>query len=241
MKAALVFFAAVVAAFASVPIVAAEEPAPRAVRVSAGATVKAAPDRARIAVSVISRGLTAREASETNARASKTVLEKLRDSVKAPGEVKTAGYELTPEYDYNQERSPGRGPKLVGYVATNRFSIVSADLAGIGAVIDDAVAAGASQIDSIGFFLDDEEGARQQALLEAGRKARSEAETVARSLGVGLGQVLEASTATSAAPIPFFGREKMAMAMDAVQSAPTEVVPGALEVTASVNVAFAIP
>lgn len=213
------------------------EPAERAIRVSGSATVKAAPDRGRVSVSVVSRAATAREASEANAKASKTVLEKLRAAVRAPGEVRTTGYELGAEYDYNQ--APGaRGPKLVGYSATNRFAVVSADLEGIGGLIDAAIVAGATQVDSIGFFLDDEEAVRRQALLEAGRKARDEAETVARSLGVTLGDVLDASTSSSPPPV-FYGREKMAMAVDAAAPA-TEMVPGSLDIGASMTVTFAI-
>jgi uncharacterized protein YggE len=213
-------------------------PPPRTVRVSGSATVKAAPDRASIAVSVVSRAATAREASEAGARTGKTVLDTLRGAVQAPGEVKTAGYDLSPEYDYDTPRSAGQGPKLVGYVVTNRFSIVTDDLAGLGALIDASVGAGANQIDSIGFFLDDEEAARRQALLQAGQKARSEAETVAQSLGVSLGEVLDASTESNVAPPMAYGRK--AMMMEASSAPPTEVVPGSLDIVASVSVTFAI-
>jgi uncharacterized protein YggE len=228
-----------VALLCSVSGARAEEATPRTIRVSGNAVVKVAPDRGRVSVSVVSRAATAREASEANARASKTVLEKLRAVVKAPGEVRTSGYELGAEYDYNQ--APGaRGPKLVGYAATNRFAIVGADLDGVGALIAAAVAAGATQIDSIGFFLEDEEKVRRQALLEAGRKARDEAETVARSLGLTLGDVLDASTAGTPTPGPvFLGREKMAMMADAGAPA-TEMVPGTLEIGAGMTVTFAI-
>jgi len=213
-------------------------PPPRTIRVHGEAIVKTAPDRARISVSVTTRAATAKDASEANARSSKSVLEKLRAAVAAPGEVKTAGYELSAEYDYSQNRGPGHESALIGYVATNRFAIVSADLAGLGALIDSAVASGANQIDSIAFFLDDEDAVRTKALLEAGRKARAEAETVAQSLGVALGEVLDASSASAPGPQPVFGREK-AMMMDAAAPS-TEVVPGSLEIRAGVSVSFAI-
>ena len=235
-------FAAILAAWtmlASGNGIAAESPPPRTIRVSGDSVVKAAPDRARIAVSVVTRAPTAREATEGNARTSKSVLDKLRSAVREPGEVRTAGYDLAAEYDYNQNRAGGREPTLVGYVSTNRFAIVTADLAGVGALIDAAVAAGANQIDSIAFLLDDEEAARSQALLQAGKKARSEAETIAQSLGVGLGEVLEASSVANVMPQPVYGRAK-AMMMDA-EGASTEVVPGSLEIGASVTVTFAIP
>jgi uncharacterized protein YggE len=211
---------------------------PRTIRVRGEAVVKTAPDRARISVSVTTRAPAAKEASESNARTSKAVLEKLRAAVAAPGEVKTAGYELSAEYDYSQNPGARRESALVGYIATNRFAIVSGDLAGLGTLIDAAVASGANQIDSIAFFLDDEEAVRRKALLEAGAKARAEAETVAQSLGVALGEVLEASSEPVQGPQPVFGRER-AMMMDAAAPS-TEVVPGSLEIQAGVSVTFAI-
>jgi uncharacterized protein YggE len=230
---------AILALALAVPAFADETPPPRTIRVSGDAVVKAAPDRARIAVSVTTRAPNAKEASEANARASKTVLEKLRAAVQAPGEVKTSGYELSAEYDYNQNRGQGRESALVGYVATNRLAIVTADLEGLGALIDAAVASGANQIDSISFFLDDEMARRKEAILEAGKKARAEAETVAQSLGVSLGEVLDASTSQAAGPQPMFAKERMAMVADAAAPS-TEVVPGTLDVRASVAVIFAI-
>lgn len=225
--------------FASIPACADETP-PRTIRASGESTVRVAPDRARISISVVSRAATAREASEANATTSKSVLEKLRAAVKAAGEVRTAGYDLAAEYDYGQPRGAGRGPVLVGYVATNRFAIVSGDLAGVGGLVDAAVAAGAKQIDSIGFFLDDEAPPRRQALLHAGRKARAEAETIAESLGLVLGDVLDASSVGSVRPpVPVFGRDRAMMAMDS-PAPPTEIVPGSLEIAGSVTVTFAI-
>jgi uncharacterized protein YggE len=211
---------------------------PRVIHVSGHATVKTEPDRARIAVSVITRADTAREASETNARTSKDVLAKLRAAVAPPGEVSTGGYDLAPLYDYEQQAGtrPG-GPRLVGYSATNRLQIVTADLAGLGALIDAAVASGANQIDSIGFYVADEQAPRKRALAEAGRVARADAEAIAQGLGVTLGDVVDASSTIGAMPMPVFARTSMAMTAEA---APTEVVPGSLEIAADVTVTFAI-
>ncbi|MFN2375534.1 MAG: SIMPL domain-containing protein [Candidatus Binatia bacterium] len=216
-----------------------ETPPPRTIRVQGNFTVKAVPDRASIAVSVVTRAPTAGEASAANARVSKEVLTRLRAAVKAPGEVRTGGYDLAPEYDYSADRGGGEGPRLVGYTSTNRFSIVSADLDGVGALLDASVAAGANRIDSISFFLEDDEAARREALIQAGRAARTEAGTIAESLGVEVGEVLDAATVSSPSPPIVYGREKMAMAMRA-EDASTEVVPGTLEISASVTVTFAI-
>jgi len=213
------------------------EAAPRIIRTSGTATVRATPDRVRVAVSMISRAQTARAASEENARLSKAVLDKLRAAVRVPGEVRTAGYDLSPEYDYG-DGSGRKGPRLIGYVATNRLFVVTDDLTGVGALLDAAVGAGANQVDSISFFLDDEQAARRQALLEAGRRARAEAETIAESLGVALGDLLDASSGTTHAPPPVYGHQRAMMAM--AEDASTEIAPGTMELGATVQVTFGI-
>jgi hypothetical protein len=223
-------------AAAVVPASAADAPAPRVIRASGEGAVQVTPDRARIAISVVSRAATAREATEANARTSKVVLDKLKAAVHAPGEVRTGGYDLSTVMDFNNQNN-GRGPTLIGYIATNRLSIVSADLAGVGDLIDSAVGAGANQVDSIGFFLADQSQAGREALLEAGHQARAEAEAIAASLGVSVGNLLEASsTMAPAMPTPV----SRMMAADVAGAPSTEVVPGTLEVHAGVAATFEI-
>ncbi|HYC56438.1 MAG TPA: SIMPL domain-containing protein [Candidatus Binatia bacterium] len=220
----------------------AQDPAqtpPRVIRVSGTATVKASPDRARLTVAVVSRAATARAASELDATASKNLLSRLESQVAAPGEVRTAGYDLSAEYDY-QERPGQSQRRLVGYVASNRLSVVTDDLTGIGAIIDSAVEAGANDVESISFYLEDENAARRQALLEAGRRARAEAETVAESLGVALGPLVDASSESRGGPGPMYAHDRMAMMESAGADAATTVVPGTLEVSATVSVTFGI-
>ncbi|HYB98318.1 MAG TPA: SIMPL domain-containing protein [Candidatus Limnocylindrales bacterium] len=212
---------------------------PRVIRVSGTATVKASPDRARLTVAVVSRAPTAKAASEANATASQSLLAKLESLVKAPGEVRTAGYDLSAEYDY-QERPGAAQRRLLGYVASNRLLVVTDDLPQVGALIDSAVEAGANEIESISFYLDDEDAARRQALLEAGRRARAEAEIVAESLGVALGPLVDASSESRGGPIPIYGRNRMAMMESAGADAATAVLPGTLEISATVSVTFGI-
>lgn len=233
--------AAALVLLSAAPGARAEQEVPtRVIRVSGSAVAKAAPDRARVAVSVVSRAATAQAATAANAKASKLVLEKLQSLVKAPGEVSTAGYDLSAEYDYNRPETGGRHqPTPIGYLVTNRFAVVTADLAEVGRLIDAAVEAGATQIDSISFFLDSEDAPRKQALTQAGQKARAEAETIAASLGVTLGEVLDASSTSAASPAPIYGHPRAKMAMGDMAMS-TEMVPGSLDIEASITVTFAI-
>jgi uncharacterized protein YggE len=76
--------------------------------------------------------------------------------------------------------------------ATNTIEAVAADPALVGRVIDTAIAAGASRVDSVRLLLRDEEPPRAQALRVASQRARarSRADAIALGLGVRLGQIL---------------------------------------------------
>jgi len=210
---------------------------PRSITVVGSATVDAAPDRVRITFDVETRAATAEAVASKNAKKSQAVLAALKSLVKPPGRVTTFGYRLNPEYSYG-EHGGARRRVLTGYAAVNRLRVVSDDLAGAGALIDRATGAGASGAGSVSFFRDDLTTARRQALLEAGQRARGEAEAIAESLGVTLGEVLSASSASSSSIPP---RPRVMAMREATASAPkTPLEAGDIAVSMQVTVVFAI-
>src|SRR5918992_2189481 len=75
---------------------------------SGEATVKRAPDRAFLTVTVESRAKGPREAQKLNAEAMTAVLQKLKSSLPEDA-IRTHGYDLQPEYDYRDGRQTLRG------------------------------------------------------------------------------------------------------------------------------------
>jgi uncharacterized protein YggE len=212
-------------------------PPPRSIEASGTASISADPDRARLAVSVASTAPTAKEATEATARAMKQVVSALKEQVGAGGKVETTSYSVHAEYSY-EHNGDSRRRKLEGYTATNTVSAETADLAAVGSLIDSAVAAGANQINSVGFFLADDSEIRRRALIQAGKNARAEGEAIAESLQVELGPVLHATA------VPGYDGPRptvMRSAMSSAESAPaTEILPGAVKVRATVRVSFEI-
>ena len=85
---------------------------------------------------------------------------------------------------------------------------------------DGALAAGANNVQSLQFRIRDERALRAEALRKAVEDARSQAETIAASLGLEVLRVLSAHAERSAPPVLY--AERAMVAKDAAQQTPVE-------------------
>lgn len=203
----------------------------RSIQTTGEAVTTVEPDRARIDVGVSTQAQTSQAAGEQNASRSQAVLARLRTVVGTSGEIKTVGYNLTPNYTYPRE---GGEPKLTGYTASNTVRVTLDDLSKVGPVIDAATAAGANQIQSLQFLLRDERPATAAALRQASQNAMQKAQAIAASLGVRVLRIISA-VESSSSPVPI--REGFVMRAQASQ---TPIEPGTIEVRATVTLTVEI-
>lgn len=215
--------------------VAGDDDTPR-IHVDATAIVKRAPDRAVISLAVESTAPTADEASGRNAEIMAEVLEALRGLGIDDRDIQTRRLDLSPRYDTSRDRAE---PRITGYVARNQVSVATNDVEQVGAIVDAGVGAGANRVSGINFELQDPESAHHEALQEAVRRARREAEVAVGAVGGTLGPVLEMRTS---AYYPVTVRSDMAESamMRADAAAPTPVQPGELDIQATVSITFRI-
>ncbi len=200
--------------------------------VSGAALVQAQPDTAVVSVAVTTQGRTALEAQAENARQSDAVVRAVKNAAGTQGEVKTSGYNLQPQYAYKE----GQPPTIRAYEARNSVTVTLSDLTKVGAVIDAASNAGATNVDSLSFTLRQDKAARQQALAEATREALSKAQTIAQALGGRVVRIIEVQETTEGRPVPLY-RAEMGTAgrMTAQAAPPTPVEVGALDIRAQVQ------
>jgi uncharacterized protein YggE len=210
-----------------------EAPKVHFVRASGEATVTARPDRAQISIGVLTQNSTAQAAATANATQTSQVIEAIKRTLGQGGELKTAGYSISPQYQY----TTGRSPKITGYQASNTVLIIVNDLALLGKVIDAASDSGANNINGVSFSLKDETPFRNQALAEAAAKARDAAESIAKALNTRVVGVLQAETSE----VPTFRpMNRSFAAMAAAPGAPTPIEPGDLDIHASVTVTLEV-
>jgi uncharacterized protein YggE len=230
--AAMMCAAAAVSAQTTPQIPASEGP----VVVSSGeAVVKRAPDRAWVTVTAESRARTPTEAQKLNAEAMSAVLQKLKGAGLPADAIQTRGYDLQPEYDYNEGRQ-----RLRGYLARNSVEVRVDELARVGELLDIAVTSGATSVGGVRFDLKDRSGAEREALRLAVEDARRRADAAASGAGMKVDRVLRISEQRADVvppPRPYM-MEARTSAMKADAAPP--VAPGELEIQANVTLVCAI-
>lgn len=191
---------------------------------------RVAPDRATLTLAVQTKGAAAATVAAQNARIQARVLDTLRALGYTGDRVSTLSYNVGPNYE------PGpREMRQVGYVARNAISVRITQLSDIGALIDAALARGATQVEGVGFESSRADSARHAALTDASAKARADAEVVARAMGGSLGPLLDASTSGDSPAVMRMRRiSAISMAGGRAGADVTAITPAALHVYATV-------
>jgi hypothetical protein len=202
----------------------------RTVSVSASGSVAVEPDLAHISAGVATEAGTAKDAIARNA----AVMGKLIDGLKTAGiearDIQTRHFQVEPRYTQPKD---GRAATIHGYRVLNQVRLTVRDVKRLGEVLDQAIALGANQIDSIAFSVSDIETLKDEARRKAMENARRRAELYAKTAGGQLGPVLSiAERAGDLQPPALDGR----MAMRA--SVPIEAGVRTLEV--GVHVKYAL-
>jgi len=161
------------------------------------------------------------------------VLSALDEADIARRDVRTSMLSLSPTLDYSSDN----GPRVTGYQALNSLSVTVRDLAAVGKVIDAALAAGASTLDSLEFTLEDGRAAAAEARSAAVADAFARASTIAAAARARVGRVIAVTEGSGMdAPVPFSAAR---MALKA-QDASTPVEAGTQEISVALRATFEI-
>jgi len=133
------------------------------------------------------RASTAAAAATETGRRVRAITDSLRRWNLAPELTAPLALEVHTNEDYSEGR-------LVDYEAKAVLTVRVRDFDRLGAIVDGALAAGATTVPSIRFESDTAESARMDALELAYTQARAKAEAVARAAGVTLGALMDLDT-----------------------------------------------
>lgn len=179
---------------------------------------------AQVRLGVEVQGKTAADAQQDAARRSQAVVELLRS--RNVDQLETTGIRLNPLYSRQGDRRV-----ITGYSASNlvSFRLPTEDA---GALLDNAVNAGATRIDGISFVATDAAiaAARQQAIRAATDDALTQADTVLDSLNLSRQEIVTIQVnAATPTPEPFLRSEVAGL------DRATPVIGGEQQISASVT------
>ncbi|MEO7169388.1 MAG: SIMPL domain-containing protein, partial [Sphingomonas sp.] len=194
---------------------------------------KRVPDIATIRAGVVTQAPTAAAALSANAAQMARVLAALKAAGVAERDTQTATISLNPQYRYAENQPPA----ITGYQASNSVSVKFRDIARSGGILDALVRQGANQIDGPNLSIDGIEAARDEARVDAIKRARARADLYARALGMQVERLVSVSEAQDGgAPGPM----PMPMMVRAQAKDATEIAPGEQQVGVSVRVRFVL-
>ncbi len=169
------------------------------------------------------------------------VIDRLEDLDIPEKRIQTARLTLQPVYDDRRPREAEGEPRIIGYRAMNVVRVTIDGVEGVGEVIDACVAAGANQLQSVSFSLEDDTAARHRSMRKAVQDAQAKAKVLAEAMGVRLSAVrtvVEGNVQTAR----YAGQSAMALAGMAMETSAraTTVQPGEVRVRANVTVVYLI-
>ena len=191
--------------------------------------VMVVPDIATLRLGIEAQEATVAEAQSQATEAMDRVMAALTDNGVAENDIQTQYFSIRQITRWVDEEQV-----VVGYRVTNMVTTRIRDIDKAGIIIDAVAEAGGdlTRIDSIGFSVDDPSAYYEQARQEAMADANAKAEQLAELAGVTLGKATYISEGIQVPPTIRIA--------EAAISAVTPISPGEVEVSISVQVAYAI-
>jgi uncharacterized protein YggE len=204
------------------------------IRVAGAGHVDVEPDQATLNLGVTVRGRTAVQASSAAALAMAEVIASLEASGIAAADIQTTRIDL----DRVTRRDPESGLRVpAGWLVQNRVRATTDEIDRTGEIIDAAIAAGATDVDSIRFSASDPSSAVAEARAEAVEAAALSASQLASAAGVQVGDVLSITEGSAASE---FGRFRLQGYGGDTAGGPTPVMPGVVSIDVDVYIEYAI-
>ncbi len=218
---------------------AARPTAPTTVTVFGEGRASANPDVVYLFATISTTEPTASKALDDNAARYAGVLKRLGRIGVPASAVQTTGFSMT----YQPPPTPEPGamrpvpqPGSYGFTVRRSLRITANDIHAAGAVIDAAVAGGATEIGNVLFSIRDAHALQQSALRNAVADAHLEATTLAAAAGMHLGPLLSLQTGFVGLPqAPMPGPY---LATATARAFPTEITPSELTANASVTATY---
>lgn len=191
-------------------------------------------DIALVSLSIVTESPTSKSAQDDNSKKSKAIVDFLKKQKIEDKDIKTTSYNIYPQYTYPRNDKP----VISGYQVNQTMEVKIRNLDEVSAILDGVVSAGANQINSLSFQIDEPEKLKAEAMALAIADAKKKASELEKELGIDLGKIINFSENTGGFPTPIYYESKSGMGggMGGGPSVPS----GENEIVVDVNLTYQI-
>lgn len=161
-------------------------------------------------------------------------------------DIKTENYYTNPKYEYSQgvcgpNFCPPSKQTIVGYEVSQTVSVKVRDIAKAGDLLTQISALSISEVSNLSLTVDSEDSLKAEAKANAIAKAREDAENIAKSLGLKLGDVVGFYEETPGYGYGYGGEMAEApMMMKADMASAPNLQPGEQKFTSVVSISYSL-
>ncbi|HJA93112.1 MAG TPA: SIMPL domain-containing protein [Candidatus Eisenbergiella merdipullorum] len=207
----------------------------RSVTVNSTEQVSVVPDIAEIVYSIQTRDSDAQTCQEENSATTDQVVALLKQLGVAETSIRTTGYYLDPVYDWS-----GSMQVLTGYEAVTTLTVSDLPMDQVGDILTQSVDAGINNIQSVSYLSSEYDEAYQEALSLAVAAARTKANALAQAEGYAVGEILSIQETSGYSEARYNDTALLARTEASSMADSVSIMPGELDVKASVVVEFSI-
>ncbi len=203
------------------------------------AILNVSPDQVMVNLGVTSEASTAQEALKANNDNMHAMMGALNKLGLSKQEYKTQQFQVHPIWSQRPRNpAPEWSAKIAGYRVTNSLQVQTAKMELAGDIIGAAMKAGANTVNSVQFGLADPREYREQAIKQAMKNARSDAQVLAAAAEDKIKRTLSLNLDNAVAtPVHVQSERMMMRSATAMDSAPP-LEAGDVNVRASVSVVY---
>lgn len=210
------------------------------ITVNASSQTELAPNIISFDIEIVT---TAKDSMQKAVAENKTKSEKVYNALKKftdnnkEDSLKTSTYNATPVYRYNNNKKV-----LDYYQVTNTVKVNTKQVSEAGKMIDNAISNGATSVNNVSYNISAYENETNKLLADATKKARAQADSIAKALGTEISGVKSVSVSTSIAGQTNSPRLYLAKANGTTETtdSSTNLEVGKMTLNARVNINFYI-
>ncbi|HRH22986.1 MAG TPA: SIMPL domain-containing protein [Candidatus Paceibacterota bacterium] len=224
------------------PSVGKNNPIMNTITVTGKGEVVTVPDIATFSFSVTEEALVVADAQKKSAEKINAILKFLKDSGVEDKDIKTSNYTIYPRYEYPVVGYYGSTGEqvLAGYVVSQSIEVKVRDLDNAGKLLSGIGEYGATDVSGLTFSVDAYDDLLKEAREKAIKEARSDAEKLAKDLGVTLVRITSYYDQGNYPPIYYAKSAMMDVAVGRGGEVAPELPSGESKIISNVSVTYEI-